>query len=129
MDDHRFHQGERCDPICHLSGQFPDPNRHYDEVVGEGTAGSIVAWDARMWHAAGQNVTAGARVGITTYFCGAMMRQLSNYVYGVRSEVKEDASDDYLGLLGFKPFSSYGMTDDPSCDVVRPGDETPGVLG
>ncbi|MFT7473583.1 MAG: hypothetical protein ACI81L_000498 [Verrucomicrobiales bacterium] len=116
-------------PRSHLSGQFPDPNRVYDEVVGEGTAGSIVAWDARMWHGAGQNVTDSARVGITTYFCGAMMRQLTNYVYGVRSEVKKVASDEYLALLGFKPFSSYGMTDDPSCDVVRPGDETPGILG
>lgn len=115
-------------PKSHLSGQTPSADRSYDEVVAEGPAGSVVAWDGRIWHAAGQNVTSEPRVGITTYFCGAMVRQLMNHTYGLRSEVKAELDDDYLALLGFKPFSSYGMTDDPSCDVASPGDETAGVL-
>ena len=116
-------------PGSHLSGRRPDPNRSYDEVVGEGSAGSIVAWDGRTWHGAGLNVTDAPRAGLTTYFCGPMVRQLSNGVYGLRSELRDEVSDELLALLGFKPFSSYGMTDDPSDAFVRQGDDTAGMMG
>lgn len=112
----------------HLSGQTPNADRTYDEVVAEGAAGSVVAWDGRTWHAAGLNVTDQPRVGITSYFCGPMVRQLTNLTYGLHSKVKAELDDDYLALLGFKPFSGYGMTDHPSCDVASSGDETAGVL-
>lgn len=118
----------RLVPGSHLSGNSPEPGRVYDEVVAEGSAGSIVAWDGRTWHAAGVNVADSARVGLTTYFCGPMIRQLTNHVYGLRSEIKSTMSEEFLALLGFKPWSSYGMTDDPSCAVAKPGDETAGLL-
>ncbi len=116
-------------PGSHLSGRRPDPTRGYDEVVAEGSAGSIVAWDGRTWHGAGLNVTDAPRAGLTTYFCGPMVRQLSNGVYGLRSDLRDELSDELLALLGFKPFSSYGMTDDPSDALVRPGDQTAAMMG
>ncbi len=120
--------GTRFVPQSHLSGQQPRADRTYDEVVAEGSAGSVVAWDGRTWHAAGRNVTDEPRVGITTYFSGAMVRQLMNHTLGIRSEVKARLPESYLALLGFRPFSSYGMTDNPSCAVAKPGDETVGIL-
>ncbi|MGI9607932.1 MAG: phytanoyl-CoA dioxygenase family protein [Acidimicrobiales bacterium] len=112
----------------HLSGRRPDPTRRYDEVIGEGRAGSIVAWDGRTWHAAGVNTSDSPRVGVTTYFCGPMVRQLGNQVHGLRTDVRAEVDEDFLALLGFRPFSSYGMTDDPGDAIVRAGDETVGEL-
>lgn len=115
-------------PQTHLTGRIPDSARSYDEVVAEGPAGSIVAWDGRTWHAAGLNVTDKPRVGITTYFCGPMVRQLSNGTYGLRSDVRDNMPAELLALLGHAPFSSYGMTDDPDATEVRSGDQTSGLL-
>ena len=119
----------RIVPRSHLSGCSPAAGADYDTVVAEVPAGSIVAWDGRTWHAAGLNVAGEPRVGVTTYFCGPMVRQLSNGVHGLRREVQDVVDDRLLGLLGFTPFSSYGMTDDPSAAIVRSGDETAGILG
>ena len=57
-----------------------------------------------------------------------MIRQLTNGVHALRSEVRAELDDEYLALLGFRPWASYGMTDDPSCAVAAPGDETAGEL-
>jgi len=114
----------RVVPMSHLSGNVPDATLQHPEVQIEGRAGSILAWDARTWHGAGLNTSTEPRVGVTTYFCGPMIRQLTNMVYGTRTEVRDVATDEFLALLGFKPWSSYGMTDDPSCAVVKPGDDT-----
>ena len=114
----------RVVPRSHLSGKVPDASVAQPEVQMEGKAGSILAWDARTWHGAGLNTSTEPRVGITTYFCGPMIRQLTNMVYGTRTDVREAATDEFLDLLGFKPWSTYGMTDDPSCAVAKPGDET-----
>lgn len=118
----------RVVPRSHLSGNVPDATLDHPEVQIEGTAGSILAWDARTWHGAGLNTSDAPRVGVTTYYCGPMIRQLTNMVYGTRTEVRQQATDDFLALLGFKPWSSYGMTDDPSCAVAQPGDETAAEL-
>ena len=118
----------RLVPGSQLSGVSPDPSVAYAAHQVEGKAGSIVAWDGRTWHASGKNTSSGPRVGLTTYFCGPMIRQLTNGVHALRSEVKAELDDDYLALLGFKPWASYGMTDDPSCAVAAAGDDTVGEL-
>jgi ectoine hydroxylase-related dioxygenase (phytanoyl-CoA dioxygenase family) len=119
----------RVVPRSHLSGNIPTAGESYDELQVEGTAGSILAWDGRTWHGSGLNTSDGARVGVTTYFAGPMIRQLGNLVYGTRGEVRSELPDELLALIGFKPFNSYGMTDDPGNDLIRHGDDTAGILG
>ena len=118
----------RLVPGSHLSGVSPDPAVPHPAHQVDAPAGSIVAWDGRTWHASGLNTSTGPRVGLTTYFCGPMIRQLTNGVHALRSEVRAELDDEYLALLGFRPWASYGMTDDPSCAVAAPGDETAGEL-
>ena len=118
----------RLVPGSHLSGVSPAPGVEVEAHRVEAPAGSIVAWDGRTWHAAGQNTSTGSRVGVTTYFCGPMIRQLTNGVWGLRSEVRDRRSSDDLALLGHRPWSSYGMTDDPDADVAAAGDDTAGVM-
>lgn len=61
------------------------------------------------------------------FFSGPMVRMLSNYTLGLRSEVKAELSDELLGLLGFAPWG-YCMTDDPNASVARSEDESVGQL-
>lgn len=91
--------------------------------------GSLLAWEGRTWHAVGVNTSDGPWVGLITYFCAPLMRTLTNYTLGLRSEVKSDFCDELLSLLGFTPWEGgYGMTDDPNMTVTRAGDETPGEI-
>ena len=118
----------RVVPRSHLSGATPTAGERYDEVVLEGSAGSVAVWDGRTWHGAGLNTTDHGRVGITTYFSGPMVRSLSNSTLGLRSDTKRELPEELLALVGFRPFSSYGMTDDPYAKIASPGDETLGEL-
>lgn len=130
MTDFTVNNGAtRVVPRSHLSGNVPTPGESYNEVQVEGSAGSILAWDGRTWHGSGLNTSAGARVGVTTYFAGPMIRQLGNLVYGTHTSVRGELSGELQALMGFKPFNSYGMTDDPGNGLIRHGDETAGILG
>ena len=53
---------------------------------------------------------------------------LTNMTYGTRTEVREAMSQELATLCGFTPWSSYGMTDDPSAMKATPADETAGRL-
>lgn len=119
----------RVVPRSHLSGNVPTPGEIYSEVQVEGSAGSILAWDGRTWHAPGLNTSEEPRVGVITYFSGPMIRTLGNLVYGTQTSVRHQLPDELLALIGFKPFNSYGMTDDPGDNLIRHGDETAGILG
>ncbi len=118
----------RIVPGSHLCGGVPSGEPRDDEIQIEGTAGSLLAWEGRTWHGAGLNRSDGPRVGMITFFSGPMVRTLSNYTLGLRSEVKAELSDELLGLLGFAPWEGYGMTDDPNAGVARSGDESVGQL-
>lgn len=114
----------RLVPGSHLSGCIPTADETYDEVVAEGPAGSIVAWDGRTWHGSGLNTSDGARVGVTTYFSGPMIRSLGNQVYGTRRDVLAELDPALRRLIGLMPWNSYGMTDDPDAEFIRAGDDT-----
>ena len=85
-------------------------------------------WEGRTWHAAGLNSADHPRYGVVTYYCGPIIRSLTNMTYGARTDVRRSLSPELATLCGFTPWSSYGMTDDPSAAMVAPGDETSGRL-
>ena len=119
----------RLVPGSHLSGGVPSGEVRDDEIQVEGNAGSLLAWEGRTWHASGLNTSNCPRIGLITYFGGPMIRTLTNYTLGLRSEVKSELSNELLGLLGFAVREGgYGMTDDPNATVARAGDETRGKL-
>lgn len=118
----------RVVPGSHLSGVQPTGEPRSDEVQPEGTAGSAIVWDGRMWHGSGINTSTGPRLGLTTFFCGPVVRALTNMTYATRPEVFEGLDGDMKRLLGFAPWNGYGATDDPLADFARPGVETAGEL-
>ena len=108
----------RVVPRSHLSGEQPDPKRHYAEeaVPVTGPAGTAFLWDARTWHGMGSNTSNSERIAIVSTFCAAMFRQQINFTLGTRPEVLEGASREMLIRLGFKIWGGvYGR--------LRDGDE------
>tara|TARA_Y100001934_G_scaffold252712_1_gene317027 strand:+ start:6950 stop:7879 length:930 start_codon:yes stop_codon:yes gene_type:complete len=118
----------RIVPGSHLSGLQPDPERDYDPVVVAAPAGTALLWEGRTWHAAGLNVGNTARYGAVTLFAVPIVRQLTNFTYGTRPEVRPELPDDLLDLMGFQPWEGYGLTDDSNAAIARPGTEVPGRL-
>lgn len=118
-------------PGSHLSGRQPDAHvPHRIETLSVvGSAGTAIVFDGRLWHAAGHNCTESTRYGITCNFCGPQFRTLENYTRGLRPEVAECASPELMRLLGFKAWSTYGHTGDPSVDCALAGVDTLGEMG
>ena len=119
----------RLMPGSHLSGMQPDPGQTYATATVEAPAGSVLIWEGRTWHAAGLNISNSARYGVVTLFSVPTVRQLTNFTYGLRPELKSEVSPEMLDLLGFRPWESYGMTSDPTADVAQSGTEMAGRLG
>ena len=97
-------------PGSHLSGRQPDEDMDRDAnwVPAIGTSGSVVIFEGRTWHSTGVNRTDQPRIGLTTNFCAPQFRQQENFLLGTRPEVLEDAPDELLKLIGFKPWEGYG---------------------
>lgn len=77
-------------------------------VAAEGPAGSVLFYDARLWHTTGANRTDEARRGI---LCGANLpwvRSQNAWLLSVAPEVLESADPAFLKRLGFVPYSLLG---------------------
>jgi ectoine hydroxylase-related dioxygenase (phytanoyl-CoA dioxygenase family) len=118
----------RIVPRSHLSGCHPDPARDYETVSIEVPAGSAIMWEGRTWHAAGFNRSNGPRYGIVTYYCAPQFRQMNNYTYGLRPEVRAELTPAELDMFGFRPWSGYGHTGEVNARVIKPGAESLGEL-
>lgn len=97
-------------PGSHLSGRQPDHNLddNANWVAATGNAGSVILFEGRTWHSTGVNRTDRTRIGLTTNFCAPQFRQQENFLLGTSPAVLENASDELLDLIGFKPWQGYG---------------------
>ena len=91
-------------------------------------AGTVVLWDGRTWHSAGENKSKEPRYGITTYYSGPQFRSLQNHTLGSKPAVLDGASPELLTLLGFRAFGGYGHTGDRDAEFARPSDALIGEL-
>lgn len=120
----------RVVPRSHKSGRQPDPSVPHPiaSVPVVAAAGTAFAFDGRLWHGAGANISAESRFGITTTCCGPQCRQLENYPRGLRAEVIARCSEQMLARLGFATWSSYGHTGDTDTRFTAPASDTLGEL-
>ena len=97
-------------PGSHLSGRQPDHDLddNANWVAATGHAGSVILFEGRTWHSTGVNYSNDTRIGLTTNFCAPQFRQQENFLLGTSPEVLDNASDDLLNLIGFKPWQGYG---------------------
>lgn len=119
-------------PGSHLSGSHPVYDAPFEQAVPvETSAGSLILWDGRTWHATGANSTTDEyRIGVTNNFVAPMIRPLVNYPYSLRPEVAAELSEWQKQLLGFTTWTSYGNEGVPSqrLSYFKPAKEQLGLL-
>ena len=74
----------------------------------EAPAGTLFAWDGRLWHGTGINCEGHPRRNITTFFCLPWMRQQENWGVSCLQEVLDEASDKLKVRLGLKTYGTHG---------------------
>jgi ectoine hydroxylase-related dioxygenase (phytanoyl-CoA dioxygenase family) len=79
-----------------------------------GKAGGGVFFDARLWHATGQNHTDEPRIGLLCGYVGPQVRQLDNHFLGIDPAALNEASAKLLDLLGYTTWYNYGSADNLS---------------
>ena len=56
-------------------------------------------------------------------YCAPQFRQMNNYTYGLRPEVRAELTASELDMFGFRPWSGYGHTGEVNARVIKPGAE------
>ena len=90
----------------------------------EAPAGSVYAWDGRIWHGAGVNVEGHPRRHVTSFFCLPWTRQQENWGVTCLQEVLDEASPKLRARLGMRTYGTLGMT-----TGTRSDDDEPVSLG
>lgn len=74
----------------------------------EAPAGSVFAWDGRLWHGTGVNQEGHTRRHVTTFFCLPWMRQQENWGVSCLQDVLDEASPKLKVRLGLKTYGTLG---------------------
>ena len=72
-------------------------------------AGSVVAWDGRVWHGTGVNTNGHKRRAITSFFCLPWTRQQENWGVTCLQEVLDEASPKLRVRLGLRTYGTLGL--------------------
>ncbi|HEX9889729.1 MAG TPA: phytanoyl-CoA dioxygenase family protein [Nitriliruptorales bacterium] len=98
-------------------------------LPAQAPAGTAMVFDGRLFHGTGANRTDAPRHGILSYHCRPFMRQQENFFLGLSEQVRSTASDDLLGVLGYRIWARLGRIDAPEEGaIVRPGTPLTGEL-
>ena len=120
----------RLVPRSHLYGRRPDKDRDKDirTIPAEGSAGTAMLFDGRIWHGTGANISQENRLGVLTTFVAPQFRTQENYTVGTSKAVIAAASPDLLALLGFKIWNAYGRIESPTAEYIQPGESSLGEM-
>lgn len=88
--------------------QIKPPSRDLAVAV-EAPAGSVVAWDGRLWHGTGVNAEGHKRRHVTTFCCLPWTRQQENWGVSCLQEVIDEASPLLRARLGLRTYGTLGM--------------------
>jgi len=89
-------------PSSHKMANTPTAERFYSEGKQiTGKAGTIVAFDGRLWHAAGKNITDSPRRCLTVSFTLPFLKPQLDYIRCFGIEAVEAMSENLKQLLGY----------------------------
>ncbi|MEZ5378592.1 MAG: phytanoyl-CoA dioxygenase family protein [Acidimicrobiales bacterium] len=95
--------GTRFVPGSHLLNRPPHPDDSAEAVPFEAPAGSLVVFDARLWHQTGANTTTDQyRAAAFGWYTRPIYRTQENWFLSLNPSVRQFASDELLELLGYK---------------------------
>lgn len=100
--------GTRVVPGSHRDNSFSFAAPPTETVAVTGPAGTVVAFDGRLWHGTGANRSNAGRAAVFTYYCLPFMRQQENFTTSLAPEVIAQCSPELLALLGFQNWRSLG---------------------
>jgi ectoine hydroxylase-related dioxygenase (phytanoyl-CoA dioxygenase family) len=104
-------------PGSHLLDQPPDAS---SLVPAAGPAGTAMAFDARLWHGTGENVSAGTRrIGVLAYYCRPYIRQQECFPLSMDPAVRAGLSAERRRLFGFEFYEYLNMVGGPPRDLPR----------
>jgi len=90
-----------------LENQVEPPPREMAVQI-EAPAGSVFAWDGRLWHGTGVNRTGHPRRHVGAFFCLPWMRQQENWGVSCLQEVLDEASPKLKARLGLRTYGTLG---------------------
>jgi len=91
-------------PGTHVHGTHPDLSKPQPARPVIAPAGSVMVFDGRLWHGAGENQSNQRRHVIFAYYCAPYLRQQENMFLGLDPAVVERASPRLKALLGYTPY-------------------------
>lgn len=101
----------RIVPGSHLTGAARGANpAHASAATGQ--AGTILAFDARVLHGTGANLTQVPRYGLLLRYCQPFIRQQENMCVSLAPEVLSACSTELKALVGFQVWNTFGMMGD-----------------
>ena len=115
--------------VTYGAAHLQQDDNNENTLAAEGSAGTAMVFDGRLWHGTGANVSSKNRFGLLTTFCGPQFRPQENFTVGARPEMLAEASPDLLALLGFKIWSGYGRVESPVAEFVSQDEKSLGELG
>ncbi len=122
LDDFTPDRGSTCvvpgSHRWHPEYQVNAPPREMAVQI-EAPAGSIFAWDGRLWHGTGVNLEGHTRRQLTTFFCLPWMRQQENWGVSCLQEVIDEASPKLKVRLGLKTYGTLGGVSGTMTEEVK----------
>lgn len=131
--------GTRLVPASHLNAEATPRSSAYvpdqpanmptleDTIGAEGSAGSILCFDGRIWHGTGANRSDGPRHALLSYHCRPFIRQQENFVLGLDPAIRDSERPALLNRLGFGVWAGLGRVESPR--PLTPLFITPGAIG
>ncbi|MDB5481061.1 MAG: hypothetical protein JWO83_2114 [Caulobacteraceae bacterium] len=106
--------GTRLLPGSHLADIAPaDPFDPAYTVAAEGSAGTALLLDSRVWHSVGRNTTDRRRHVLVTYFNRSFMRAHENHFLSLRPDLEPTLHEKVRVMLGYRCTLGLGATEAP----------------
>lgn len=95
-------------PGSHRWGmERPDDHEPLDVVTAEMAPGSVLWFDAALWHRGGANVSAGTRLCMTVQYCQPWLRPQESQLLIVPPAAARDLPDRVKAMLGYSIYPPF----------------------
>jgi ectoine hydroxylase-related dioxygenase (phytanoyl-CoA dioxygenase family) len=104
LDDFTKETGAtRVVPGSHRFSTYAEDNKVYDEeIIAEGKKGSVLIYNASLWHAGGKNFTDNTRWGLVLGYGRWFIKPSFDFIRNTPREIYDQMTDSQKDLLGFK---------------------------
>ena len=100
--------GTRVTPGSHRLNRNRREGESAETVCLEAEAGSVLAFESRVWHQTGANRSQETRAGVFAFYSTPVYRTQENWFLTLNEEFVDNASDELLTLLAYKS-TGFGL--------------------